>query len=123
MNAPKQPKNVQQSIYAPNSPVKKEPARIEDRPITMAPAASIAQARKFFQDKTQAQEARVRNRLAEGLPANVPTHAEIVAAVKSLGIPTEPDRLPAVRLTYVDEAGVERPTYELVLLLEKLRYE
>ena len=117
MNAPKQAKGQQQQ------PAKKEAARIEDRPITMAPAASIEQARKFFQDKMQSEAARVRLRLAEGLPATVPTDAEIVAAVQSLGIPTEPDRLPAVRLTYVDSAGVTRPTYELVCLLEKLRYE
>jgi hypothetical protein len=118
MTQPKQSKNIQQSIYAPNTPTQKEAARIEDRPITMAPKADIERGRQFFKDKVQRHEAKVRQRIAEGLPANVPTDTEIVAAVNAVresGV--------EVGLTTIDDAGVERPTKFLTMLLKNLRDE
>lgn len=105
----KQPKNIQ--------PVVKEAARIEDRPITMAPRADIERARNFFQDKMQKQEARARLRLAAGKAANQPTDEEIVAAVHAASA------MGQVTLTFVDGKGVERPTQILSLILKKLRDE
>lgn len=45
----------------PTAPIVKEAAKIEDRPVTMAPKASIAAGLKFFREKCATEEKAIRD--------------------------------------------------------------